>query len=146
MVLFLLPVNYHIAWILLESQQKAFAFFPVMFIVMMMIPCGMNKANADAGCFLMIYTESYQYSRITSASHWKRLSFSLLQSAFCLLTASRVGQFKNGLALGKDFLSVDCWGNQPFFPVKLPRNRNLWAQKPHNCTIYYYAKSEHKLS
>lgn len=39
----------------------------------MMIPCGMNKANADAGCFLMIYTESYQYSWITSASHRKKI-------------------------------------------------------------------------
>lgn len=39
----------------------------------MMIPCSMNKANADAGCFLMIYTESYQYSSITSASYWKKI-------------------------------------------------------------------------
>lgn len=38
-----------------------------------MIPSGMNKASADAGCFLMIYTESYQYSRLTSASHWKKI-------------------------------------------------------------------------
>lgn len=50
----------------------------------MMIPCGMNKANADAGCFLVIYIESYQYSSITSASHWKKLSFLLLKTILIL--------------------------------------------------------------
>lgn len=50
----------------------------------MIIPCGMNKANADAGCFLMIYTESYQYSSITSASIEKKLSFLLLKTILIL--------------------------------------------------------------
>lgn len=56
----------------LRISAESFCFFSVIFPVMMMIPCGMNKANADAGCFLMIYTESYQYSRITSASIEKK--------------------------------------------------------------------------
>lgn len=51
----------------------------------MMIPCGMNKANADAGCFFMIYRVSYEYSSITSASHWKKkLSFLLLKTILIL--------------------------------------------------------------
>lgn len=73
MVLFLHPLNFHISWILLESQQKASVLFSVISTVMMIIPCGMNKANADAGCFLMIYAESHQYSSITSAIHWKKI-------------------------------------------------------------------------
>lgn len=54
----------------IKMQEESF--FSVIFTVMMMIPCGMNKANADACCFPVIYTESYQYRRIASASHWEK--------------------------------------------------------------------------
>lgn len=55
-----------------QNLSRKLSLFSVIFTVMMMIPCGTNKANADADCLLMIYMESYQYSRITSVSHWNK--------------------------------------------------------------------------
>lgn len=146
MVLFLHPVNFHISWILLESQQKASVLFSVISTVMMIIPCGMNKANADAGCFLMIYTESHQYSSITSATHWKKIILLIAKNnphfVFWLHLELAIRKF---IIFRKILPFSGHDGETIFFPMKLPRNHYFWSQKPQSCKIYYYAKCEQKL-